>query len=271
MDITRTLPLLGGLSPQQFMSRHWQKKPLLVRGAVPGLQPLLVARELFALAAREERRVAPGRAGPAGDWRLRRGPFARRALPPLSRPGWTLLVQGVDLHDDARACAAAAVSLRARGPAGRPDDQLRQRRRRRRPALRQLRRVPAAGAGPPALAHRPPARPGAARRRAAEDPRELRARGGVRAGARRHAVPAAALCARRRRRRASARPIRSASARRRAASWRANCCSALSEDAARTGAASALYRDPAQARDGCAGRDPDRSCSISRARRWRRR
>jgi 50S ribosomal protein L16 3-hydroxylase len=32
------------------------------------------------------------------DWTFRRGPFTRRALPPLSRPGWTLLVQGVDLH-----------------------------------------------------------------------------------------------------------------------------------------------------------------------------
>src|SRR6185369_3583435 len=30
---------------------------------------------------------------------LRRGPLARRALPPLAQPGWTLLVQGVDLHD----------------------------------------------------------------------------------------------------------------------------------------------------------------------------
>ncbi|MGI9154264.1 MAG: JmjC domain-containing protein, partial [Rubrivivax sp.] len=31
-------------------------------------------------------------------WRLRHGPFSRRSLPPLSRPAWTLLVQGLDLH-----------------------------------------------------------------------------------------------------------------------------------------------------------------------------
>ena len=31
---------------------------------------------------------------------LRRGPFARRALPALGRREWTLLVQGVDLHDE---------------------------------------------------------------------------------------------------------------------------------------------------------------------------
>ena len=27
------LALLGGLTPAQFMRRHWQKKPLLVKGA----------------------------------------------------------------------------------------------------------------------------------------------------------------------------------------------------------------------------------------------
>ena len=101
MDVHLPLPLLGGLSPRQFMKRHWQRKPLLVRGAVPGLQPLLGRSGLFALAARDEveSRLVEQRAG--GRWTLRRGPFARRALPPLSRPGWTLLVQGVDLHLDA--------------------------------------------------------------------------------------------------------------------------------------------------------------------------
>ena len=97
MDITQPLALLGGLSPQQFMARHWQKKPLLVRGAVPAFGPLLTRNELFGLAARdgvESRLVSQD-----GGWTLRRGPFARRALPSLARPGWTLLVQGVDLHD----------------------------------------------------------------------------------------------------------------------------------------------------------------------------
>ena len=97
MDITQALPLLGGLSPQQFMTRHWQKKPLLVRGAVPGLVPLLTRSELFELASRDQ--VESRLVSQAKGWALRRGPFARRALPALSRPGWTLLVQGVDLHD----------------------------------------------------------------------------------------------------------------------------------------------------------------------------
>jgi 50S ribosomal protein L16 3-hydroxylase len=97
MDTTQPLPLLGGLSPQQFMKRHWQKKPLLVRGALPGFEPLLARKQLFELAAREE--VESRLVSQSGSkWQFRRGPLERKALPPLSRPGWTLLVQGVDLH-----------------------------------------------------------------------------------------------------------------------------------------------------------------------------
>ena len=39
MDVNQKLALLGGLSPVQFMRRHWQKKPLLVRQAWPGVSP----------------------------------------------------------------------------------------------------------------------------------------------------------------------------------------------------------------------------------------
>jgi 50S ribosomal protein L16 3-hydroxylase len=100
MDIDRPLALLGGLTPAQFMKRHWQKKPLLVRAAIPGFRPVLSRPELFGLASRDavESRIVE-RAG--RDWSLRHGPFARRSLPPLAQPRWTLLVQGVDLHANA--------------------------------------------------------------------------------------------------------------------------------------------------------------------------
>jgi len=93
----RPLPLLGGLTPERFMRRHWQKKPLLIRQAIPGFEPPLPRSELFALAGREgveSRLIERG----AGGWSLRQGPFERRALPAIKRPGWTLLVQGLDLH-----------------------------------------------------------------------------------------------------------------------------------------------------------------------------
>ena len=101
MDIVEPLPLLGGLSPQDFMRRHWQKKPLLIRQALPRGTKLLSRAQLFELAAYSEvesRLVVHDM--PLG-WRLRHGPIPRRALPPLKQPGWTLLVQGIDLHVDA--------------------------------------------------------------------------------------------------------------------------------------------------------------------------
>jgi 50S ribosomal protein L16 3-hydroxylase len=97
MDVNVPLPLLGGLSPARFMRRHWQKAPLLVRQAWPGVAPPLDRKALFKLAASDdvESRLV---AHEAGRWKVRHGPLARRALPPVGRPGWTLLVQGLDLH-----------------------------------------------------------------------------------------------------------------------------------------------------------------------------
>ena len=100
MDVNLPLQLLGGLSPQQFMNRHWERKPLLVRQALPGFSPLLPRAELFALAERDD--VESRLVSQKGDaWQFQRGPFPRRALPPLKRSHWTLLVQGVDLYHDA--------------------------------------------------------------------------------------------------------------------------------------------------------------------------
>jgi 50S ribosomal protein L16 3-hydroxylase len=99
-DSARPDTLLGGLSPAAFMRRHWQKRPLLIRQAVPGIAPLLSRSQLFDLATREEvesRVILQGQRG----WTMKRGPQPRRALPAVSRRGWTLLVQGLDLHLDA--------------------------------------------------------------------------------------------------------------------------------------------------------------------------
>jgi 50S ribosomal protein L16 3-hydroxylase len=100
MTMTEPTPLLGGLTPASFMRRHWQKRPLLIRRALPDVEPFLSRSELFALAARddvESRLVVHEGKG----WALRHGPFKRRALPPVSRPAWTLLVQGLDAQLDA--------------------------------------------------------------------------------------------------------------------------------------------------------------------------
>lgn len=112
--------LLGGLSPQQFMRRHWQKKPLLIRQAIPGVKPPVGRSALFALAGQDEvesRLIVQDLA--SEDWRLRQGPIPRRALPKLDQPGWTLLVQGLDLHVPA---AHALLRLFGFVPQARVDD-----------------------------------------------------------------------------------------------------------------------------------------------------
>ncbi len=79
------------------MRRHWQKRPLLVRRALAVQDAPIDRAALFELAAHDDVESRLVAQTPAG-WRLRHGPFPRRSLPPLRRPGWTLLVQGVDLH-----------------------------------------------------------------------------------------------------------------------------------------------------------------------------
>src|SRR5262245_56618352 len=100
MDLDAPTPLLGNRSVAHFMRHHWQRAPLLVRQAWPGVRPPLSRSELFALAAQEgvEARLVT-RSG--AIWSVRHGPLSRRTLPPLKQPAWTLLVQGVDLHADA--------------------------------------------------------------------------------------------------------------------------------------------------------------------------
>ncbi len=101
MDVKEPLALLANLSPQAFMKRHWQKKPLLIRQAIPGFKPLLNRAALFDMAAsdRVESRLIAQMPGSLA-WRLKSGPLQRRALPALKQPNWTLLVQSVDLHHD---------------------------------------------------------------------------------------------------------------------------------------------------------------------------
>ena len=106
MDTEAPQELLGGLSARQFMQRHWQQQPLLVRQAWPGVQAPLTRAQAFDAAGNEDIesrlvvRPQPARhaASAATGWRLRRGPLPRRALPAARTPGWTLLLQGLDLH-----------------------------------------------------------------------------------------------------------------------------------------------------------------------------
>ena len=90
---------LRDIAPERFLRDYWQRKPLLLRQALPGFASPLSRAELFALARgddAESRMVVRD----GDDWSVRHGPFAARELPALRQPQWTLLVQGVDLLDD---------------------------------------------------------------------------------------------------------------------------------------------------------------------------
>ncbi|MEA1608040.1 ribosomal protein uL16 3-hydroxylase [Pseudomonas spirodelae] len=91
-----SLQLLGGLTAREFMRDYWQKKPLLVRQAIPGFESPISPDELAGLALEEEiesRLVIEHGERP---WELRRGPFAEDAFAELPERDWTLLVQAVD-------------------------------------------------------------------------------------------------------------------------------------------------------------------------------
>ena len=89
--------LLGGLRPAPFLRRHWQREPLFVPGAFPGLRPPVTPSVLFELACRAdvESRLVLERGGQR-PWEVVHGPQDPRRLGRLPKTHWTLLVQGVD-------------------------------------------------------------------------------------------------------------------------------------------------------------------------------
>src|SRR5690554_5200693 len=100
MNIDQPLTLLGGLTPREFMSDYWQQRPLLIRQAIPDFQPHLSPADIRNLVKREEvesRMIWHDDNG----WNMEEGPFER--LPSARQPGWTVLAQSVDLHDDGMA------------------------------------------------------------------------------------------------------------------------------------------------------------------------
>ena len=92
--------LLGGLTPATFLRTHWQKQARLVRGAMPGFTGMFDRASLEKLAQRddvESRLIVSTR----GRFTLAHGPFRRADFRALPARGWTLLVQGLNLHSDA--------------------------------------------------------------------------------------------------------------------------------------------------------------------------
>ena len=88
----------NGLNEDRFLADYWQKKPLLMRNALPGFVSPLDADELAGLSLENdvESRLITGTI-PARR-KLEQGPFNARRFADLPTTGWTILIQDVDKH-----------------------------------------------------------------------------------------------------------------------------------------------------------------------------
>jgi len=95
MNKNLPLPLLNNLTPSQFLSEYWQKKPLLIKNAIPGFKGLLTPEELAGLACEEDvqSRIVQKK---GNQWALKNGPFDETDFSKLPAKDWTLLVQSVN-------------------------------------------------------------------------------------------------------------------------------------------------------------------------------
>ncbi len=90
----KTVPL-GELTHETFLREYWQKKPLLIRQALPGFNGLLTKQKLIALSGNED---AQSRLVTCSNdqWQLRHGPLKKRDFKGLPGNSWSLLVQDVN-------------------------------------------------------------------------------------------------------------------------------------------------------------------------------
>lgn len=92
--------MLGGMSVGRFFREHWQKKPLLVRGAFPDFRDPITPDELAGLACEDavESRlvVQPSKRRGSGRWTVEWGPQPESRFATLPEKNWTLLVQEVN-------------------------------------------------------------------------------------------------------------------------------------------------------------------------------
>lgn len=98
VDAARLPPL--GMPAETFLRDYWQKRPLLIRNAFPGLVSPLQPEDLAGLACEEaalSRLIQHDRANDV--YSLRHGPFEEAEFPGLPQQDWTLLVQDVDKWD----------------------------------------------------------------------------------------------------------------------------------------------------------------------------
>ncbi len=88
-----------GMTTARFLREHWQKKPLLVRGAFPRFRDPITPDELAGLACEDgvESRIVREKGGDR-PWEVTYGPHPEERFAELPAEGWTILVQELNRH-----------------------------------------------------------------------------------------------------------------------------------------------------------------------------
>ena len=95
--MSQPLDVLGGITAEQFLAEYWQKKPLLVRNALPEITNILEPNDVMELALEEHvtARLIKQKDKDSNQWSVKSSPLIKgdfQKMPKL----WTLLVQAVD-------------------------------------------------------------------------------------------------------------------------------------------------------------------------------
>lgn len=95
--MSQTLDVLGGITAEQFLAEYWQKKPLLVRNALPEIAGLLEPSDVMELALDENTtaRLIKQKDKDPNQWSVKSSPLSKADFQKMPKL-WTLLVQAVD-------------------------------------------------------------------------------------------------------------------------------------------------------------------------------
>lgn len=95
--MSQPLDVLGGMTAEQFLSEYWQKKPLLVRNAMPEIVSLLEPNDVMELALEEHvtARLIKQKDRDPNQWSVKSSPLLKADFQKMPKL-WTLLVQAVD-------------------------------------------------------------------------------------------------------------------------------------------------------------------------------
>jgi 50S ribosomal protein L16 3-hydroxylase len=99
--VQRRAPLVtfpAGIDRDVFLRDYWQKRPLVMRSALPKSGFALTPDELAGLACEAEFESRIVIARDERSWKLHQGPFDDHDFAALPRSHWTLLVQDVDKY-----------------------------------------------------------------------------------------------------------------------------------------------------------------------------